>query len=100
MASSTKFEKPRIEVDRSPTRCPYCHDDVKPAEDAWVVCTDCLARHHKECWQDSARCASCGQKNYLEPAGLTVFRAPAAAPRTDKLGKPGDWPTLVVDKKG
>lgn len=101
MGSSTKFDKPRIEVNRSPTKCPYCHDDVRPAEDAWVVCSDCLARHHKECWQDSARCSSCGQTSFLEPAGLTVFRAPAptraASPKT---ARQGDWPTLVVSKQG
>jgi F-box protein 11 len=99
MGSSTKFEKPQIEVGRSPTRCPYCHDDVKPAESGWVVCRDCLARHHKECWEDSARCSSCGQTTYLEPAGMTVFRT-AQPPPAERLQKPGEWPTLVVDRKG
>ncbi len=97
MASSTKFERPKVEVGRSPTRCPYCHENLNPAEDVWVVCTDCLARHHKECWQDSARCCSCGQTGFLEPAGMTVFRG---QPKTDRITKPGEVPTLVVDKKG
>lgn len=107
MSSSTKFEKPpKVEVDRSPTRCPYCHDNVHPAQDAWVVCSDCLARHHKECWQDAPRCGACGQTSYLEPASMTQFRSPAGAARTvagrggDRLARPGEWPTLVVAKRG
>lgn len=99
MASSTKFQKPKVEIDKSPTRCPYCHENVKLAEDVWVVCADCLARHHKECWQDAARCCACGQTAHLEPAGMTAFRAPAPK-KTDKLGKGAPIPQLVVDKKG
>lgn len=39
-------------------RCPYCHDEVEKA--AGVACTDCLARHHEECWDEHRECASCG----------------------------------------
>src|SRR5579859_1737518 len=98
MASSTKLDKPKVEVNRSPTRCPYCHEDVKPAQDAWVVCADCLARHHKDCWQDGGRCSSCGQTGFLEPASTSLYRAPSGRTRTDRV--PGAWPTLLVDKSG
>jgi F-box protein 11 len=94
MSTSTKVPKPKVEVDRSPSRCPFCHESVRPAEDVWVACAECLARHHKECWQDGTRCGSCGQVSCLEPAGMTVYRS--AAPPKPK----GDWPTLVVAKKG
>lgn len=38
-------------------RCPYCHTDVVEAE---VTCAECLARHHRECWDEHQECASCG----------------------------------------
>lgn len=38
--------------------CPYCHDQVEKAEG--VACTDCLARHHEECWDEHKECATCG----------------------------------------
>ena len=99
MSSSTKFQKPRVEIDRSPTRCPYCHENVRLAEDAWVVCAECLARHHKECWQDALRCSACGQTGCLEPASMTQFRAPARpAAITERLSR--SLPTLVVAKRG
>jgi hypothetical protein len=42
----------------APTRCPYCHEQIEPAEfDDCVVCESCLSRHHADCWE--GRCASC-----------------------------------------
>lgn len=49
----------RVEVGRSPTRCPYCHDSIQEHEfRSAVVCSSCLSRHHQDCWQST--CASCG----------------------------------------
>jgi TPR repeat protein len=30
-----------------------------------VACAGCLARHHRECWTESKRCASCGDRLHL-----------------------------------
>jgi len=49
-------------------RCPYCHADVSPERNDWVVCRDCLARHHLACWHEGKRCATCGKKKYLSAA--------------------------------
>lgn len=49
-------EDPRLRVEGSPTRCPYCHDGVS-GQQPTVVCGQCLSRHHAACWEGS--CASC-----------------------------------------
>jgi len=46
-------------VANSPTRCPFCHDQVD-VEARWVACRACLARHHPECWGEAGACAGCG----------------------------------------
>lgn len=38
-------------------RCPFCHEDVEPKQS--VVCQECLARHHEECWTEAQECSSC-----------------------------------------
>jgi hypothetical protein len=58
-------ERVKVEVDRSPNRCPYCHDEVLAAEEDWLACADCLARHHDECWRELGRCSSCGRDRSL-----------------------------------
>jgi len=40
-------------------RCPYCHSSVAPEAEDWVACKQCLARHHRACWDEGHRCASC-----------------------------------------
>lgn len=59
----------RVAVHGSPTRCPYCHDDVRP--DAATVCADCLARHHAECWSERGCCSSCSAARPLVPASAS-----------------------------
>jgi hypothetical protein len=49
----------------SPTRCPYCHDQVDPLVDAWRACSRCLSRHHDSCWIDSGCCGACGEIDAL-----------------------------------
>lgn len=70
-------EPARVAVARSPTRCPYCHDDCAP--EGAVVCEGCLSRHHAGCWREGGdHCASCQGSRALrgsEPPKLTV--APA-----------------------
>jgi hypothetical protein len=67
----------RIEVSGSKARCPYCHGDVASSEST-VVCQDCLARHHAECWKAKGNCSSCRSPNRLvvETGGSLVrYRA-------------------------
>jgi hypothetical protein len=54
-------ERPReLRVEQGPTRCPFCHEGVAVESEAWVACEKCLARHHRACWDEGKRCASCG----------------------------------------
>lgn len=56
-------------------RCPFCHDLVS-AQDA-VACTHCLARHHGECWDEHAQCASCGSTSRYGAVEQTAGRGPS-----------------------
>ena len=42
-------------------RCPYCHDAVLTGDEK-SACPDCMAWHHKECYQDHKACSACGRK--------------------------------------
>ncbi len=66
----------RVEVRGSPQRCPYCHDECSPSEND-AVCHACLARHHRSCWEESGRCASCSGARALviEPGSSPPPRA-------------------------
>lgn len=57
-----------------PTRCPFCHEECASAKDA-CACAECLARHHRGCWDESRGCASCRGTRLLELA-----KQPAEAP--------------------
>jgi WD40 repeat protein len=70
--------EPRIEVENSPTRCPYCHEGIEIAEGLWSACSACLARHHTACWDELGRCASCESVARLGPGALPAAPAPAA----------------------
>lgn len=64
-----------LRLSGSLVRCPFCHDDVQPAVDAWTACARCLARHHAACWSDAARCATCGHGEGLGNERKAVQRA-------------------------
>ncbi len=55
----------KVEVERSPQRCPYCHDEVDSRDEDWLACAGCLARHHEDCWRELGRCSSCGDDRSL-----------------------------------
>lgn len=57
---------PTVTIRAAALRCPFCHDHVN-AEKPWIACAGCLARHHKACWRDNKKCASCGGKKALVP---------------------------------
>ncbi len=66
-------ERPRVKVEGSALRCPFCHEGCVPEES--VVCRDCLARHHATCWDEGGRCSTCGSIHKLVAA-----QPPAEAP--------------------
>lgn len=67
-----------LEVDGSPTRCPYCHDACTAEDSRAVVCQKCLSRHHGACWREGHhRCSSCGSGKALKGGPPEVRVAPA-----------------------
>ncbi|MDC3379378.1 hypothetical protein OAX78_03755 [Planctomycetota bacterium] len=54
-----------IQIRTSLGRCPYCHDRVEVSDRS--ACMNCLAAHHRECWQDNGSCAACGGREALLP---------------------------------
>ena len=60
-------ERSRVRVERSPSRCPYCHDELSSVEDV-VACAECGARHHRGCQSEHGACATCGSSKVLVPA--------------------------------
>lgn len=54
-----------LRVGSQVNRCPFCHETVHSAES--VVCQDCLARHHEDCWTEGGACSSCSSLNLLSP---------------------------------
>lgn len=69
---------PEVTADRSPTRCPFCHDACGPEDARAMVCQQCLSRHHAPCWREGGeRCASCGSRRALAPAAPRILLAPA-----------------------
>jgi hypothetical protein len=52
-------ERPRPS-DRAPVRCPYCHDALGDGPAA--RCQACGAGHHRACWDEHGRCATCAAR--------------------------------------
>jgi hypothetical protein len=63
-----------IQISGSLVRCPYCHGDIKTSAIDWVACSACLARHHKDCWQERGACSTCRGSNYLPAEGARFYR--------------------------
>ena len=55
-------------------RCPFCHDQVKPADEKWA-CQECMAWHHSACWDEGGKCSTCG--NVWRSEGPWVYSASA-----------------------
>lgn len=77
-----------IKVERSPTRCPFCHQSLAPEGEEWIACAQCLGRHHTACWAEGGACAACGHAAPLSAAeaqgrtaGAPEAQAPAARAR-------------------
>ncbi|MBX3469931.1 MAG: hypothetical protein KF878_23900 [Planctomycetes bacterium] len=66
-------------------RCPFCHEDVRRG-DAEVVCDRCLARHHDDCWSESARCAACQNLTALTHPRASATRSPGTMGVAAALG--------------
>lgn len=70
-----------VNVQGSPTRCPFCRGDVRPEQEAWAVCKRCLARHHTPCWTESGACAACRHPQALFDGATSPARV-APSPRS------------------
>ncbi len=70
-------EETKLEVDRSPVRCPYCHDSCTAEDLAAIVCQQCLSRHHAPCWREAGRCASCSSTRSLSGEAPVIEVSPA-----------------------
>jgi hypothetical protein len=78
-----------VSVERGPGHCPFCKDEVGPADDL-VACGACAARHHAECHAEGGdRCSACGSTDALVRRGAGEReprdRAPAGPGRTEPL---------------
>lgn len=63
------MEKDAVRAERSPTRCPFCRDELDAkATDDLVACAACGARHHAGCHRAHGRCATCDATDVLVPA--------------------------------
>jgi hypothetical protein len=65
-------------------RCPFCHSSVA-AEEEQVACKQCLARHHRACWEEAQRCASCAAASPLVAPGDVVASVPAGQDDEDEV---------------
>lgn len=81
-------DQARVAFRGSPTRCPYCHADCFPASKN-VVCRDCLARHHPDCWAETGRCSSCSSTIRM----LAVEDASETSQPRDSQGRRRGWVT-------
>lgn len=74
-----------VRVEGSKLRCPFCHDEVLTGSE-WVACTECLARHHTDCWSETGACGTCGATQHLVPPEEQVARRElwAAPPAVDR----------------
>jgi hypothetical protein len=67
------MESPRVRADRSPTRCPYCREELDKLEEL-AACAACGARHHQACHTEHGSCASCGASEVLVSASQARAR--------------------------
>jgi len=74
-------EPPVILVRSNAIHCPFCRETVDAKKKNWVACASCLARHHKKCWRESKKCATCGLKKHLVAPGAMSVPAPGSMSR-------------------
>jgi hypothetical protein len=92
----TREREPRLDMQRSPTRCPYCHETCV-ASDPNVVCSQCLARHHTDCWDTHGACSNCSAPDRMERVEAPEAESTATlAPRNSGKTKAGSWIVFLV----
>jgi len=62
-------------------KCPFCQDGINISRDKWVVCAACLARHHRECWDEYGACSTCKHQQMLDPTRATQSTATPSSPK-------------------
>lgn len=68
------MEQTQVSFIKDANRCPFCHESVSVADDEWVACKQCLARHHVGCWSEGNRCSACQAGTPLLAPGMSRFR--------------------------
>lgn len=60
----------QVRVANRQNQCPFCREMVNVAQ-PHAVCSVCLTRHHRECWQEHGSCAvfGCGSSTVLRASG-------------------------------
>lgn len=82
----------QVTAERGPTSCPYCKDDLDPADELHR-CAGCQALQHLDCREELGRCATCGATDALPPREAVEAPAPRApAPTPPWTGQLGDPP--------
>ncbi|MDC3378660.1 hypothetical protein OAX78_00065 [Planctomycetota bacterium] len=86
-------EAVRSKVQLHRDRCPFCHEEVGPADDK-LACDGCMAWHHFECWNTHGSCSACGR----DRTARTDAVAPAAPRCESRQGctEPSD-PSVTVN---
>lgn len=82
-----------VRVPGSPTRCPWCKDDLADVKEI-VACAACGARHHAACHSENGRCATCGTADVLVP------RVKAKSEARSRLEVPPQGSKIVVARNG
>jgi hypothetical protein len=75
-------ERAQVHAERSPTRCPFCHEELAQGKEL-VACAACGARHHASCHRDHGRCASCASVEVLVPPRRRRRDQPPAGSRLE-----------------
>lgn len=67
-----------LAIQSNARRCSYCHVQVE-AEAGKVVCQDCLAVVHEDCWNEGGACPTCagGRRLVAEEPGRVSATLPA-----------------------
>lgn len=81
------MEQTHTIVNNSAPRCPYCHETVD-VQSTKLACLDCMAWHHRECWDEHGKCSSCGSKIEDDPILSHSNQGPKTAVETPNQSSP------------
>ena len=83
-------------TDARALRCPYCHADVSRDEAKWERCAACEALHHRACWWEGTRCATCRHETSFPALGRPRVRLVRRPPGTRSSFRPWHLAVLIL----